>query len=364
MNWTLLEQLVSLHSTPGEEDAVMAHLTQAWLQAGLTVENLGRFAVIARPPHPSGKPVVLICAHADSPGYSVQSISENGLESTVIPLGGPHMVEGHLKEQVWVSCDDGSIIPGVLRRSRKYRRRGASQWEYTLKTEQPVQRGARVCWQGDIECTEESIFAPFLDNRIGCFLLEELASHFSDADCEVILAATTSEEYLGFGADVLAHAVHPDLVFALDATYADKEQKVSMGAGPVLTLSDKSVCLARCQWHALQDFCSAHQIPLQAEIYNFSGTDARAFPVAGRYCPVFPLLVATEGNHTPREEARLCDIAFLFNLLTAVCHTPELLPLLVCGWQSGTCAVKAPSEQRTSKEKERTGRKRRKGLKA
>ncbi|MBO4511784.1 MAG: hypothetical protein J5746_03370 [Victivallales bacterium] len=336
MNWTLLEELVALHSTPGEEDAVMAHLTQCWQRAGWTVESLGRFAVLARNAQFSGKPVVLVCAHADSPGFSVQSVSDDDpLTSTVIPLGGPRMTEGHVHEPVWVSCDDGSIIQGMLRRSRKRHRHGPAQWEYTLKTDQPVQRGARVCWKGNIERSDEWIHAPFLDNRIGCFLLEELAMHLFDAECDVVLAATTNEEFLGFGADVLAHAVHPDLVFALDATYADKAQGIALGSGPVLTLSDKSVCLARCQWRALRDFCTVHTLPLQAEIYNFSGTDARAFPVAGAYSPVFPLLVATEGNHTPQEEARLDDIASLQQLLTAVCQTPDIVVQLVCGWQSG-----------------------------
>ena len=53
------------------------------------------------------------------------------------------------------------------------------------------------------------------------------------------------------------------------------------------------------------------RIPLQTEVYNYSGTDSRAFPHAGLSCPVYALLLPTTGNHSPCEEGNLNDAAAL-----------------------------------------------------
>jgi putative aminopeptidase FrvX len=48
--------------------------------------------------------------------------------------------------------------------------------------------------------------------------------------------------------------------------------------------------------------------PLQTEVYNTSGTDARAFPVLGNTMPVLALLLATRGNHSPIESIHKKDL--------------------------------------------------------
>ena len=122
-----------------------------------------------------------------------------------------------------------------------------------------------------------------------------------------MLGATACEELGGFGAPVLARHVQPDLVIVLDATYAAPEQNVQLGNGPVLTLSDASVLLSPARRDQVAKLLSDADVPLQTEVYNFSGTDARAFPHQGLACPILPLLLATTGNHSPRETADLRD---------------------------------------------------------
>jgi endoglucanase len=107
---------------------------------------------------------------------------------------------------------------------------------------------------------------------------------------------------------VLAQQVRPDLVVVLDTTYASEEQGVVLGGGPVLTLSDASVLLSPALRDRLMALMAREGVQLQTEVYNFSGTDARAFPQQGLACPVLPVLVATRGNHAPRETADLRDM--------------------------------------------------------
>jgi putative aminopeptidase FrvX len=129
-------------------------------------------------------------------------------------------------------------------------------------------------------------------------LLTHLAGAMPNPAVNVVLAATASEEFGGFGAAVLASRVQADLVICLDATYADKKQGVRLGGGPVLTLSDASVLIGRPVWNVLERLSQAWELPLQTEIYNSSGTDARAFPAQGSLAPVLPLLVASEQSFT------------------------------------------------------------------
>ena len=90
-------------------------------------------------------------------------------------------------------------------------------------------------------------------------------------------------------------------------------------AAVVLTVSDKSVLLGRKTVETLKRHCAAWGVPLQTEIYNFSGTDARAFPSQGITAPALPILIPTTGNHTPLETAALQDIEALNTLLFKLC---------------------------------------------
>ena len=73
MDLSSLLDLCGLHSTPGDEDEVVSFLLRCWRQHGLVPEVYGRYAVATRiSSAPPSAPTVLICAHADSPGYVVQ----------------------------------------------------------------------------------------------------------------------------------------------------------------------------------------------------------------------------------------------------------------------------------------------------
>jgi putative aminopeptidase FrvX len=309
-----LKALVGCHSTPGDEDEVARYLRTAWEEAGWTVSLHGRSAVSARPPRQRARqPTLLICAHMDSPGFSIERI---GPETTaVITLGKPAFAgpaaEAVLKtrdERVWLvlQCEESALGRTVY-------------WMPTLPDTRP---GDRLCFHGNLEVAADGGLAgPFLDNRLGCAVLCEMARRLATAPTgvNVVLGATACEEMGGFGAPVLAQAIRPDLVLCLDATYASAELGVRLGGGPVLTLSDTSVLLGCRERDRALEFAAAAGIPLQTEVYNHSGTDARAFPRAGLPGRVCPLLVPTTGNHSPQEGADSADIEALLSLLGAIC---------------------------------------------
>jgi endoglucanase len=174
----------------------------------------------------------------------------------------------------------------------------------------------------------------FLDNRLGCYVLCALATRADlfGGEFRVVLGATASEEMGGFGARVLAAAVRPDLVVCLDATYEAPEQGVLLGQGPVLTLSDASVLLSCRRRDQVCRFFAGAGVALQTEVYNYSGTDARAFPRQGLPAPVLPLLVATRGNHSPVETAALDDVRQTVRAVAAVAGSGVMGGMLAAGF--------------------------------
>jgi putative aminopeptidase FrvX len=311
----LLFDLLKCHATPGDEDEVAELLLKTWKTAGWTTQSLGRYAVTAVL-EPDGNPAdvqtVLICAHMDSPGFIVQSINDDQ-SANAINIGYPHFEEPEV--DVIVKQADGRKISATLYNRPPEEQKSA----YQLSADLQLMRGDRLCYACEPSIHDGIIESPFLDNRLGCFALCEIAESVKASKLRIMLAATSGEEFTGFGAAVLAAHCKPDLIICLDATYEEEEQDVTLGNGPVLTVTDKSVLLGQKTVESLQRHCAAWGVPLQTEIYNFSGTDARAFPSQGITAPALPILIPTTGNHTPLETAAMSDIESLNKLLIKLC---------------------------------------------
>ena len=302
MELNLLERLCALHSTPGDEGEVFEALLTCWREQGLDTRRLGAYAVVAEPGERKKSDTILLVAHADSPGFIVEAI-RSPTELSVLTLGGIHPAGG---ERVVLKCAAGKVMGTLQAPPEAWSRTMA----LTVLLDVPcaaVAKGDRLCWEPVWRVEAGRVTSPFLDNRIGCALVAEWYAHHSAllAECNVVLAATAMEEVNGFGAKVLAREVAADAVIVLDVTYTSEKMGVAMDQGAVVTLSDNSVLLSP----AVRDRLLAAPVPLQTEVYNYAGTDARAFPEAGWRAPVCPLLLATEGNHSPREEVSVADLA-------------------------------------------------------
>ncbi len=324
----LLRRLVGCISTPGDEDEVMMLLDDVWREAGWHTESAGRQALLARSPKwVDGRPVMLVTAHADSPGFIVSALDEGMKQAVMVALGHPHLPEPGTWADLTVKTASGLVeseLSGVEDGDR----------EFPISLEPQIHRGDRAVYSPKFSGPEgESslIHSPFLDNRIGCWLLATLPRCLDaiQSKANVVLAATASEEFGGFGAAALAHAVPANLIICLDATYENPDQGVSMGQGPVLTLSDASVLIGHTVEEQLDKLCDSWNIPLQKEIYNYSGTDARAFAMAGSTAVILPLLIASQGNHSPQETVSMQDACLLRDLLLKFAGDEEAISMLL-----------------------------------
>lgn len=311
MNIDTLKKLIEAHSTPGDEEEVAEILKNCWKKNELQINQLGKFAIFAergastRQKGTGGAntnkkvPTVLICAHMDSPGYIVETIGDEKL--TLVTLGGASFEEE--KTEITIKTNQGKYNAEIISPEEKVFEASPGSMG--------VQPGDRACFTPNITIEDDMITAPFLDNRLGCFILTELASDsdlMNRKDLRVVLGATASEEMGGFGAPVLAEHLKPDYVIVLDATYTSEKQRIVFGNGPVLTLSDNSVLMSPKERDEFAELFKSKDVPYQFEVYNYSGTDARAFPHSGLNADVKALLVPTENNHHRNEKAALKDI--------------------------------------------------------
>ncbi|MBN2452535.1 MAG: M20/M25/M40 family metallo-hydrolase [Lentisphaeria bacterium] len=317
-----LKALAACHSTPGDEEEVARYLTRSWRRSGWEPVSHGRYAISARLPGDASRegPVLLVSAHMDSPGFVIESALQDRWR--VIPLGTP-AVKG-LSAEVVVKLPEDRVWT-VLTRQRAEEEGDEADGEdarYWIPRHPLARPGDRLCFHGVVDLDSGGrIWGPFLDDRLGCALLCELARRWgaSPPPLRVALGATGCEEMGGFGAAVLAASVRPDLAVCLDATYASDRLGVVVGSGPVLTLTDASVLLSPSIRDRVLALAGELGLPLQTEVYNVSGTDARAFPAAGLSTCVYALLLPTQGNHSPREEGHMRDAEVLLRLLVEVC---------------------------------------------
>lgn len=302
--FSYLKHLCELHSTSGDEGEVIAFLHGAWSKCGWAVESFGRYALTARSPEwQDGRPTLMFCAHADSPGLIIDTVKD-GFTGTAVKIGGVQAPKGKASCMVKLSA-------GVYEECSIQMTQSSMVTDAQVTCSKPVlHRGQRVCFKPRYRTVKGEIHATFLDNRVGCAALCALADAWKGIPhgVNVILAVTANEEFAGFGASVLANSVKADCVVCLDGTYENEEQGVACGGGPVLTVSDKSTVLSPAVVAGIAEYFATKNIPLQTEIYNYSGTDARAFPIAGVFVPVVAILVATTGNHSPCETATVKDV--------------------------------------------------------
>ncbi len=304
--WLL--DLLRLHATPGDEDEVREYLTERFTEIGFEVRNHGSYAIsTVVGEYDESLPTVLVCGHMDSPGFIVEQVKKTRL--SVVKIGGPHFKEDEVKAVVKTAS---AQFPVTLKKETQE----DSTVKYYCDYVPGVKLGDRVCYYSDPQLDQDGMMTtPFLDNRAGCYMLLELARAYKGQSLpfNLVLGANGTEEMCGFGARILAEAVKPDFVVCLDATYTSEEQGIVMGKGPVITLSDASVLLSIKQREALLDMFYDFGVEVQTEVYNYSGTDSKAFPMLGLPAMVVALLLPTEGNHTPHEKCNVDDFQKMFD---------------------------------------------------
>ncbi len=130
-----------------------------------------------------------------------------------------------------------------------------------------------------------TVMGKALDDRAGCAVLIELLK--SDYPFDLHAVFTVQEEVGLRGARVAAYAVNPRMAFVLETTVCDdlpKKKDVSritrMGAGPAISIADRSTVAARGLVDRLIETADREGIPYQLKSPGVGGTDAGVIHLA------------------------------------------------------------------------------------
>jgi putative aminopeptidase FrvX len=299
------------------------------------------FAVL----NPKGDPSVVLTGHADEIGLMVSFIDDDGF-LWVSSLGGydakilPAM-------RVKVLARGGSL-PGVIgampphmqhpaagdKELTRYRFGDNVYIDIGAKNKADAEKHVRVgdpviLDYGYLPLTGDIVVSRALDNKVGIWAaaegLRRAALQREKLKAKVIAVATVQEEIGGYGAQMSAFRLDPDVALAVDVTQsvdhpqADKKRfgEHKLGGGPVL--AHGSAChpevVAR-----LQQVARRQRIDLQHEASpNHTGTDADSIFKSRSGIPTAVVGLPQRYMHSPAEMVNLKDLERIANLLSSFC---------------------------------------------
>ena len=352
MKLELLRRLSAARGVSGREEAARALIVDAIEShvEDLRVDALGN--VLARKPGDAGDdlPRVMLTAHMDEIGFMLRSIDADGL-LRFYPVGGvdARILPG-LRVSVGAEGLPGVILWRPIHFGREQKALPLDQLRIDIGARDRadaaglVKPGDMITFAGDFAQPDaDSVRGKALDNRAGCALLVELLQ--GEAwPCDVLAAFTTQEEIGLRGAQVAARALQPDLAIVLESTpahdlpdlRADTDERAvgpapnpatRQGAGPALTVMDRSMITDPRLLAWLRRVAAAQDIPVQLKSMSGGGTDGGAVHLAGSGVPTAVVAMPARYIHGPAALLRVSDYEHTLALLRAalIALTPALL---------------------------------------
>ena len=323
----LLEKLCNASGVSGFENEIRkvikeeltSHVDEIWTD---TMGNL-----FAMKKGSENAPKVMVAAHMDEVGLFVDFIESSGfvrfkkiggIDDRVLParkvLVGDNKNPGvigikpiHLKggnNQV-VGSDDLYIDVGASTKDEAGK---------SAKVGDPVTFATKFVQSGNI------LRGKAFDDRAGCGVLVELLKRSHSIN---LCGVFTVQEELGLrGAGIAAYALNPDFGFALEGTTAgdtptkkDVSPSTNMGAGPAITVMDRSVISDKNLVNLLVDTAKKENIPYQFKRTITGGTDSGAIHRTRSGVPSVTVAVPTRYIHSPVGLINIADFQNTIELM-------------------------------------------------
>jgi endoglucanase len=348
----ILRELCDAHGVSGYEDDVR-EIVRGYVEPlvdELKVDALGNLIGIKR--SAPNSPTLLIDAHMDEIGLIVSYVEPNGfLRFATVGGWDERVLPAHAVD---VRTQDGNRIRGVIgippphiqrpdEKNRPYSVDSLFIDVGARSSDEVTQMGITV---GDsaVPCypftqlSPDVVLGKALDDRAGCTVairaLQQLtAPGASPLPVNLALAFTTFEETGGRGAAVATHGIDPDIAIVLEGTVAGDFPGVPpsrnpsrQGAGPAITLVDRTAHFPRRMVKFLQDLADKEGIAHQLKTPIFGGTNAARIQMTRAGVPTGVISVPCRYIHSPHATLRVQDLEHTIALTTTFarrCH--ELL---------------------------------------
>ncbi len=280
-----------------------------------------------------GTPLVMLAAHMDEVGFMVTGIDSNGFLS-FSPIGG---IDNRVVVGKTVQIGDNKVKGIIGAKPIHLQQPQERQKPFTYRelyidigvsgeqeAKSKVKIGDYVAFYVKTEELQENIYkGKAFDDRLGCAAIIEVLR--TDVPVSVCGAFTVQEELGLRGAGSAAYNVKPDLALILEGTTASdvpdiKEHlySTSMGAGPALSVMDRSFLANSNLNQALQDIAKKENIPYQLRRSNTGGTDAGRIHLSMEGIPTAGMAVPCRYIHGPATVMHLDDFNNMVNWVKAM----------------------------------------------
>ncbi len=314
----LLRELTLAFGPPGAEDEVRSIVHRHLADCGqLEHDALGSVIVSSA----SSGPRVILDAHMDEVGFSVQSIDDEG-RINFVPLGGwwGHVL---LAQRVEILSSSGNKISGSIgSKPPHFLKKGERDKVLSLdmmhidvgarsrdEVEQwGVMVGDPICPTGHFEelSSPGRYCCKAFDDRVGVAILLESFRRLnaaSDVPCQPVAVAAVQEEVGCRGARTASAISRPDVAIILEGTPADDlpgmtSRQAVLGEGPQIRFLDPTALSNRRLVRLCQQVAQSQQIPVQVAVRRSGGTDASTTHLHGSGVPTIVIGVPARAIHT------------------------------------------------------------------
>lgn len=309
----LLKKLTEACGLPGFEDEVR-NIIKEELEGyadSLQVDRMGNL-IATKNTNKNGQHIAL-SAHMDEVGLCVRHIDKSGgirfaswgVDARLLP--SMHVLVGAKK------------IPGIIGTKPQYLQKEQERstvisadalyvdigCDKKEEAEKLVSLGDFVAFKSDfVEFGENKIKAKALDDRVGCAAIIEIMK--SDINTPLTAIFCAQEEIGLRGSSVAAKSLQADLVINIEGTICadtegipEKEHVTTQGAGPALSLMDRTSIYQRKYLENIAAVAERHKIPYQYRRTGMGGTDAGNYHTAQVGKPCIGIAVPCRYIHSP-----------------------------------------------------------------
>ncbi|MBM3282369.1 MAG: M42 family metallopeptidase [Candidatus Diapherotrites archaeon] len=335
-NFDMLHELMDIEAVSGNEGPVREYIHEK-MKPYVDVISIDKMGDLIC--HKKGrKPSIMLAGHMDEIGLMVKRIEKNGkiyvsalgginsiniIGQTVSILGSVGPVKGIMSTKEINNDYEMEQIPDI----------NDVFVDTGLTPKELQKRNVYVGSYLSLEKTDHTIGNPdyiagkALDDRIGCFMLIELAKKLQKSPYDIYYVFTVQEEVGLYGAKVSTYTIDPDLAVAVDVSNSndmnDEPTKI-VGEGPVITMKDDEMIGNTCLNNYFKEIARKNKVPLQLEVSNFGTTDALAISLSKGGVPTTALGVCLRNIHTTHSIASKKDILHCIDLLEKFCQKPPL----------------------------------------
>ena len=302
----------------------------------ITIDKFGNLIA-----HKKGKaPTILLVAHMDEIGLLIKSITDEGHILTA-SVGGMEPIvlvgervrietkkgfmygvittkEIHNGEEVTAAPAMKDVYVDTGLNWKELQQLGVELGSYLFITAKPVILGSN-----NIICGKA------LDDRLGCYILLELAKRLPKNSSDVYFVFTVQEEVGLFGSKTSVYSIDPDWALVVDTTAADDYSPdhctKQIGKGPCITIKDSDMIGNKCINDIFKEKAKKAGIPIQLEITDFGTTDALSISVAKGGIPTGTVSIPIRNIHTTGGIAHLNDINNAISIIEAILKDPPTI---------------------------------------